>query len=115
LRFLAIVSIPGPHVQAIAAPVRRRHSARNLTDGGGLIVVRRLWDALDLGSMIDRSAQAAGGYFRPSPMVEIWVALLLYGVLVLDDLPCPCWTVEASGVCCSLYSAAGAMNPAFSK
>jgi hypothetical protein len=76
-----------PHVQGSAAPVRLRHSARKLTDGGGLIVIRRLWDALGLGAMIDRGAQAVGGFFRPSLMVEIWVVLLLYGGQVMDDLP----------------------------
>ena len=64
-----------------------RHSAQNLTDGGGLIVIRRLWDALDLGSWIDRRTRAIGGLFRPSLMVEMWVVLLLYGGRVLDDLP----------------------------
>ena len=76
-----------PHVQGSAAPIRLRHSARNLTDGGGLIVFRRLWDALELGAMIDRGAQAVGGFFRPSLMVEVWLVLLLYGGQVLDDLP----------------------------
>ena len=76
-----------PHVQGDAAPLRLRHSARNLTDAGGLIVVRRLWDALDLGSWIDRRTQTVGGFFRPSVMVEVWVVLLLYGGHVLDDLP----------------------------
>lgn len=76
-----------PHVQGSIAPLRLRHSARDLTDGGGLIVIRRLWDALDLGSMIDRGGQGVGGFFRPSLMVEVWVVLLLYGGCVLDDLP----------------------------
>jgi len=75
-----------PHVQGSGAPLRVRHSAQNLTDGGGLVLLRRLWDALDLGSTIDRSAQAVGGYFRPSLMVEVWVVLLLYGGQVMDDL-----------------------------
>jgi len=76
-----------PHLQGTLAPLRVRHSAQNLTDGGGLIVIRRLWDALDLGSLIDRGAQAVGGFFRPSLMVEVWVVLLLYGGRVIDDLP----------------------------
>lgn len=76
-----------PHVQGSAAPLRLRHSARSLTDGGGLVVIRRVWDALDLGAMIDRGAQAVGGFLRPSLMVEVWVVLLLYGGQVLDDLP----------------------------
>ena len=76
-----------PHVQGTAAPLRLRHSARNLTDGGGFILIRRVWDALDLGTKLDRGAQAVGGFFRPSLMVEMWVVLLLYGGRVLDDLP----------------------------
>jgi hypothetical protein len=69
------------------APLRIRHSARNLTDGGGLIVIRRLWDALSLGVKVDRGAQTVGGFFRASLMVEAWVVLLLYGGRVIDDLP----------------------------
>ena len=76
-----------PHVQGEVAPLRVRHSARNLTDGGGLILVRRLWDNLGLGSWIDHKTQELAGFFRPSLMVEAWVVLLLYGGRVLDDLP----------------------------
>jgi len=76
-----------PHVQGSAAPLRLRHSARDLTDGGGLILIRRLWDALELGAKLDRGARAVGGFFRPSLMVEVWIVLLLYGGRVLDDLP----------------------------
>ena len=76
-----------PHVQGEAAPLRVRHSARKLTDGGGLILVRRLWDDLGLGSWIDRGTEGLAGFFRPSLMVEVWVVLLLYGGRVLDDLP----------------------------
>jgi hypothetical protein len=52
-----------------------------------LILIRRLWDALELGTKLDRGAGAVGGFFRPSLMVEVWVVLLLYGGRVLDDLP----------------------------
>lgn len=38
-----------PHVQGSSAPIRLRHSARDLTDGRGLLTIRRLWDELDLG------------------------------------------------------------------
>lgn len=75
-----------PHVQGASAPLRLRHSAQNLTDGGGLVVLRRLWDGWDLGTWIDRRSRTLGGYFRPSLMVELWVVLLLYGGRVLDDL-----------------------------
>ena len=76
-----------PHLQGTPTPLRVRHSAQNLTDGGGLIVIRRLWDALGLGSLLDRHARSVGGFFRPSLMVEVWVILLLYGGRVIDDLP----------------------------
>ena len=76
-----------PHVQGDASALRLRHSARNLTDGGGLILIRRLWDALALGSWIDRQSGGLAGFFRPSLMVEVWVVLLLYGGRAMDDLP----------------------------
>ncbi|HER19902.1 MAG TPA: hypothetical protein ENO14_02530, partial [Chromatiales bacterium] len=76
-----------PHVQGDAAPLRLRHSAQNLTDGGGLVLVRKLWDRLGIGGWIDRHTEEIAGRFRPSLMVEIWVILLLYGGGVLDDLP----------------------------
>lgn len=75
-----------PHVQGTAAPLRLRHSAGELTDGGGLLLLRRTWDALDLGTWIDRRAAALPGRFRPSLMVEVWVVLLMYGGGWMDDL-----------------------------
>lgn len=76
-----------PHVQGDPAPLRVRHSQQNLTDGGGLAVLRRLFDALHVGRWIDERASAIPGNYRPSLMVEVWVTLLLYGGGVLDDLP----------------------------
>jgi len=76
-----------PHVQGDAAPLRLRHSARNLTDGGGLVLVRKLWDRLGLGEWIDEHTKDVRGEFRPSLMVEVWTVLLFYGGRVLDDLP----------------------------
>ncbi len=52
-----------PHVQGTPAPLRLRHSACNLTDGGGLILIRRLWDALSLGPMIDQGARGVSPKF----------------------------------------------------
>jgi hypothetical protein len=75
-----------PHVQGNQAPIRLRHSARDLTDGAGLLLVRRLWDRLELGAWIDEQAAPLPGRFRSSLMVELWVVLLLYGGTVLDDL-----------------------------
>jgi hypothetical protein len=57
-----------------------------LTDGGGLLVVRRLWDRLGLGARIDQQAAWLPGLFRPSLMVELWIVLLLYGGGRMDDL-----------------------------
>ncbi len=75
-----------PHVQGTRAPLRVRHSAGELTDGAGLLLVRRLWDRLGLGVRIDQQAAWLPGVFRPSLMVEMWIALLLYGGGRMDDL-----------------------------
>jgi hypothetical protein len=57
-----------------------------LTDGGGLLLVRRLWDQLGIGAWLHAHAPRVGGRFRASLMVEVWVVLLLYGGGVMDDL-----------------------------
>lgn len=75
-----------PHVQGSSAPLRLRHSARNLTDAAGLVLVRRLWDQFGLAERIDARSTGVAGLFRPSLMVELWVTLLLYGGTVIDDL-----------------------------
>ena len=45
---------PRPHVQGSAAALRVRGGGGRITDAGGLVVVRKLWDALGLGGWIDR-------------------------------------------------------------
>lgn len=75
-----------PHVQGNSAPLRLRHSAGELTDGGGLLLLRRTWDLLEIGSWLDRRTSELPGRFRPSLMVELWVVLLLYGGGWMDDL-----------------------------
>lgn len=75
-----------PHVQGTSAPLRLRHSAGELSDGGGLLLVRRLWDQLGLGQRIDTEAAWLRGEYRPSLMVELWTTLLLYGGGSMDDL-----------------------------
>lgn len=75
-----------PHVQGTQAPLRLRHSAGDLTDGGGLLLVRRLWDRLGLGERIDATAAWLGGHYRSSLLVESWIVLLLYGGGSMDDL-----------------------------
>lgn len=75
-----------PHVQGCAAPLRVRHSSGELTDGGGLLLIRRLWDQMGIGQWLDGQTTAATGRFRPSLMVEMWTVLLLYGGGVMDDL-----------------------------
>jgi hypothetical protein len=75
-----------PHVQGCRAPLRVRHSSGELTDGGGLLLVRRLWDRLGMGQWLDAQSRSVGGHFRPSLMIEMWVVLLLYGGGVMDDL-----------------------------
>ena len=76
-----------PHVQGASQPLRVRHSARHLTDGGGLVVVRKLFDRFGLAGWIDVRAKKEKGFFRPGLMTEVWIALLLYGGGVIDDLP----------------------------
>jgi hypothetical protein len=66
--------------------VRLRHSARNLTDGGGLVLLRQLWDQLRIGGWLDGRCEGVTGRFRASLLVEQWVVLLLYGGGVMDDL-----------------------------
>src|SRR5690606_7503272 len=75
-----------PHVQGASAPLRLRHSAGELTDGGGLLLIRRVWDLLEIGSWLDRRTRALPGRFHVSLMVELWVVLLLYGGGWMDDL-----------------------------
>lgn len=78
---------PRPHLQGNPAALRLRHSARRLTDGGGLVLLRRLWDAVGLGQWLDARSEELPGHYRPSLMVELWTVLLFYGGGVLDDLP----------------------------
>jgi hypothetical protein len=75
-----------PHVQGAPAPLRLRHSAGELTDGAGLLLLRRLWDQIGLGERLDTQASWLGGAYRPSLMVELWVVLSLYGGGHMDDL-----------------------------
>ena len=76
-----------PHVQGSRRPLRVRHSAQNLTDGGGLVLVRKLFDRFGLAGWIDGRANKEKGSYRPGLMIEVWIALLLYGGGVIDDLP----------------------------
>jgi hypothetical protein len=75
-----------PHVQGSRAPLRLRHSAGDLTDGAGLLLLRRLWDRLGLGQRIDAETSWLPGAYRPSLLVELWVVLLLYGGARMEDL-----------------------------
>ena len=75
-----------PHVQGHSAALRLRHSAGDLTDAAGLLLLRRLWDRLGLGQRIDAEASWLRGAYRPSLMVELWTVLLLYGGGRMDDL-----------------------------
>lgn len=75
-----------PHVQGSRSPLRLRGSLQSLTDGAGLVVLRRLWDRLDLGRWLDARTASVPGRFRPSLMVELWVALVWFGGGWLDDL-----------------------------
>lgn len=74
------------HVQGTAAPLRLRHSANDLTDGAGLLLVRQLFDRLRLGERIAQHAPGIGGRFQSPLMIESWTSLLLYGGGAMDDL-----------------------------
>ena len=74
-------------MQGSRRALRVRHSARNLTDGGGLVLVRKLFDRFGLAAWIDRGAENEKGFFRPGLMTEVWIVLLLYGGGVMDELP----------------------------
>ena len=76
-----------PHIQGARRPLRVRHSAQNLTDGAGLVLVRKLFDRFGLAGWIDGRAEEEKGFFRPGLMAEVWIALQLYGGGVIDDLP----------------------------
>lgn len=74
-------------MQGSAGRLELGQSAGELTDGAGLVLIRRLWDGLGLGAQLDARGSWLGGRFRPSLMVEVWVALLLYGGSCMDHLP----------------------------
>ncbi len=75
-----------PHVQGATAPLRIVHNAQDLTDAGGLLLVRQLWDRLHLGARIDHRTRAIDRRYRSSLFIESWIGMLLYGGAVLDDL-----------------------------
>lgn len=75
-----------PHVQGVSSPLRLAHNAHGVTDGAGLLLVRQLWDRLQLGARIDRRTADVDRRYRSSLFIEVWIALLLYGGDVLDDL-----------------------------
>jgi hypothetical protein len=50
------------------------------------VLLRRLWDRWNLGGWLDERTTDLPGRYRPSLMVEVWTALLLYGGGWLDDL-----------------------------
>lgn len=72
-------------MQGSGRALRVRHSARNLTDGGGLVLVRALFDRFALAGRIDCRGKREKGFFRPGLMTEVWIVLLLYGGGVMTD------------------------------
>ena len=75
-----------PHVQGTSTALRVRQSSGELTDGGGLLLIRRLWERLGIGPWLESHGGAIGGWFPPVLMVEVWVVLLLYGGSCMEDL-----------------------------
>ncbi|MGH7501477.1 MAG: IS1380 family transposase [Longimicrobiales bacterium] len=75
-----------PHIQGSCAPLRLCGRAGGITDGAGLVLLRHLWDRLDVGAWLDSRTRGIAGVFRPSLMLEILVALLWYGGGALDHV-----------------------------
>ena len=51
------------------------------------MLVRKLFDRFGVVGWIDGRANREKGFYRPGLMTEVWIALLLYGGGVIDDLP----------------------------
>jgi len=75
-----------PHVQGESASLTLRAAAGPLTDGAGLLLLRRLWDVLGLGEWLEERTRTLPGIYRPNLMIELWVSLLCYGGSRMDDL-----------------------------
>lgn len=75
-----------PHVQGNGSSLDLKEGRTKLTDGAGLLQLRGVMDALELGRWLD--AQEVGGQeeYRMSLMVEAWTALLMYGGSHMDHL-----------------------------
>jgi hypothetical protein len=75
-----------PHVQGDRSALELSEGETRLTDAAGLLQLRSLVDELKLGAWLD--AQEIGGQeqYRPSLIVELWCALLLYGGSHMDHL-----------------------------
>ena len=68
-----------PLRQGASRPLRVRQRAQNLTGGGGLVLVRKLFDRFGRADWIDGRAKEVKGFLRPGLMTEAWITLLLYG------------------------------------
>src|SRR5690625_584918 len=75
-----------PHVQGEGSSLTLRSTGGSLTDGAGLLLLRRLWDVLKLGEWLEERTRTLPGIYRPSLMIELWTALLCYGGGRMDDL-----------------------------
>jgi Transposase DDE domain group 1 len=76
-----------PHVQGDARGLGLETTEESLTDGAGLLLFRAMWDRLELGARLDAELSWMGGRYRPSMLIEQWVALLLHGGTCMDHLP----------------------------
>ena len=76
-----------PHARGSGKAPRVRHGARDLTGGGGLVLVRKPFDRLALAGWIDGRAKKEKDFFRPGLMSEVWIVPPLYGGGVMDDPP----------------------------
>ena len=96
-----------PHVQGSRRALRVCHSARKLTGGGGLVLVRKQFDRFALPVWIDRRAEREQGFFRPGAMTKVWIVLLLYCGGVMDELPLLDWRCSIAGACAGSSAGSG--------
>lgn len=75
-----------PYVQGDSSGLDLGEGATKLTDGAGLVQLRSVMDALDLGRWLDAGEAGGDEHYRLSLMVEVWSALLLYGGSHMEHL-----------------------------
>lgn len=75
-----------PQVQGDAVGLQVELGAGGVTDGAGLLLLRRVSDVLGVTRWLDEQTRWLGGEYRPALMVELWLALQWWGGGWMDDL-----------------------------